>query len=225
MKYKWLYLTVELEMNQIIQQLSMAKFTIENKFGFEVIDYYNEMIEFSYFEQINISDTYELPDGNKVYNSYIKVTEFDFKIIKSIHSKYILQISKPPRSLKNFINNLECSLKKEIFISSMEININNLISYLSNSKEITSIKISRLSVYNVKLDGFNFIDIILKSNKSPLLLLEERFGKQMFIFKQIECSLFYNEQELCLKVTNNGASDMNLELQEVFINFLSSQVC
>lgn len=223
MKTKCINFAVELELDEISDYLSKSSFSTEKNFGFDVLSLDANRMEASYIEKIYILDRFTLPDGSEIESEQIKLINFDFVLLKSSSNKFLLKVSTPPRSLKSFFEKLELCLNAPIFISSVIVNINKLISYLKDSNTVNNLIISNLSVSNVKVDSDNVAEIQLKSQKNILESLKNKFPNQDFKFKGMKVSFFHGYENVTVKVSSMGSFDISGNAQELISNFLLQQ--
>lgn len=223
MKTKWINFVVELELEEISQHLSNHPFSHEIDYGFEVFFIDENRVEASYHEKVSFLEKFTLPDGSIFESEQIKIINFDFKVIKNIKNRFLLEVLSPPRSLKSFIDKFEKSVGVPVFVSLVEINIRKLISYLKENSSVNSLNITNLSVPNVKIDNYNFADIELKSQKNILQSLDATFPNQDFSFKAMKVSFFYNYEKVILKVSNRGSFDSSADTENLISKFLLVQ--
>jgi hypothetical protein len=220
MKTKWINFVVELDLGELSDCLSKSSFSSDNNFGFDVFSIDENRIEASYMEKVSILDLITLPDGSEIESQQVKLITFDFAILRCNQNKFLLEVSTPPRSLKSFIEKLELCLNSPIFVSSVIIDIAKLINHLKALNTVNNIKISDLSVSNVRIDNHNFADIQLKSQKNILQALEGKFPNQNFSFKGMKVSFFHNHENVTIKVSSLGSFDIVGNTQELISNFI-----
>jgi len=224
MKSRWINFSVELELPELIQSLGKRSFSEEQNFGFEVFSVESRFIEASYTEKITTVEKFVLPDGTEIENEQINIINFDFAVIQLQDNKYLIEVVAAPRSIKNFINNLERTLASPVFISALQLKVDKLLHYLNEYDAISNVNINNISVGNLKIDENNFADIQIKSRKDILKALNNKFPNQDYLFKKAKVSFFYNNQNVSLVVSNKGAFDIVGEAREPILQFLKNNL-
>lgn len=127
----------------------------QNNFSFNIITFNSQILEVKCFEKVFNKISFFSPDGEKKSIEYESYQNINFSIFK-INDNYYLALSNPPRSLRNFFNQLSKLVGLGYTIEPVSIDINAISEYFSNKYhcDIKFISIEKLSLNNKSFANF-----------------------------------------------------------------------
>ncbi|ENY2673112.1 TPA: hypothetical protein SMV41_000243 [Proteus mirabilis] len=183
----------------------LHKFFLDNPFnenkgwGFSIEKYSSEYLYVKYSEKVNIIEDVIDPYGCISYFEYNKYINFYFYLFKRNNLSYPLLIESSPRSIKNFILNLNQISNHRLKLENKTFDINSLIRIFK--EESFEMKIKSIKVKNLVISKYTSANIELTSSKDAHLDLNNYFNEPKYIIDKIK--LITNDTTY--EITTNGS--------------------
>ena len=222
MKSKWINLTCRITPQEIVN--SMLRYPISDsvEYGFDVLEQDDCKIEASYYEKQINKQSFRLPNGELIESESLSITIFDFVLYKLDSDIYLVCLKCPPRSLRSFIDKLEETLAKPIYISNLTINIPNFIDEILTSEVTTQVTINEISAIDLVFDDKSTGEVKIKSRSNALDVLKAKFNGGNLLLKSCKLSCYVNGKKVITKVTQSGSIECSNIFQDYLFSIISN---
>lgn len=220
MKTKWIKFLCNVNCNNFSESLLKFPITPNSNFGFDVFSFNEQMSHCSYFEKFTELLYYTLPSGESIKYEVVKIVNFEFKVFFNSNESLLLCVYEPPKSLKNFINNLTDSIGRQIFVSTIIVDLNHFFSCVKSVEDFSDFRVTEITVSNLVFDENTSAELTIRSNMNAFNLLEDRFRKSSYTSKAIKFSFYYIGQKCQIKISKHGSIDFSGDIDMFMPDFI-----
>lgn len=159
---RWFDINIPLSIADFSKILRENSFTKELRDGFILKKITPSEVAGKYIEVKNFTREIIDPFGEKQIITAKDYVTIDFKFIKN-SDKWLLEVYSKPRSLKSFSNKLSKLIGYGFFISSIEIDLLDLIPLLESTFKKISIK--KIEIHDININDIALGQLILTGNQ------------------------------------------------------------
>lgn len=180
------------------------KFKPTSKRGFEIIEYLDESLRAKFIERIDIRETITDPFGNESSLELTRYSVFEFNIYHLHKNDYILYVTNPPKSIKNFLKIMYDILGFGFFIKSLTFELKGFFKAIEELLKPTQTKVTRVSASGLVLSETSSAKLEIKSTKHAYYDLEKYYRSENFIIDNIRVSLRLDGVEGLIEASKSG---------------------
>lgn len=203
MKIKWFNLTVHKNYDDLYQAFKSNPFNNSQGWGFSIEKLSSDYIYVKYSEKVKVVEDVIDPYGKVSYLEYEKYIYFYFYLFKMTDFSYPLIIESAPRSIKNFIFNMEYICDSRVRLEIKNFDIKYLINKLSNKFE--SFDVKSIKVKNLVISKHTSGNIELVSSKDALVDLNNYFKEPKYNIDKIKILTRDSIYENIFEINSTGA--------------------
>ncbi|HHR6404341.1 TPA: hypothetical protein ACS8BP_001272 [Providencia alcalifaciens] len=219
MKLKWFNLTVHKNNDELYQLFKNNPFKDSHGWGFSVEKLTTDYIYVKYSEKIKVIEDVIDPYGKISYLEYDKYVYFNFYLLKMNGFSYPLIIESAPRSIKNFISNMEYIAGSRVRLEIKTFDIKVLIRNFSEKFEMLEIK--SIKVKNLVISKYTSGNIELVSSKDALADLNDYFNEPKYSIDKIKISIRDSLYENVFEINSAGSiTSTEDEIENIYPLFL-----
>ncbi|MDR2241291.1 MAG: hypothetical protein LBE28_00805 [Providencia alcalifaciens] len=203
MKIKWFNLTVHRSHDELYQAFKSNPFNDAHGWGFSVEKLTTDYIYVKYSEKIKVIEDVIDPYGKISYLEYDKYVYFNFYLFKMDGFSYPLIIESAPRSIKNFISNMESIIESRVRLEVRNFDIKHLIGNFSDKFGFFDIK--SIKVKNLVISKYTSGNIELVSSKDALADLNDYFNEPKYSIDKIKISISDSIFDNTFEINSTGS--------------------
>lgn len=152
-----------------------------NIFSFNVLTFNSQILEVNCFEKIFNKVSFLSPEGENKIIEYESYQNINFSIFKK-HDIYYLALSNPPRSLRNFFNQLSKLAGMGYTIEPISININAVSEYFFKKYNCN---IKFISIEKLSLNNKSFANLEIFSTENAIQDSKYFLSKEVFLINKV----------------------------------------
>lgn len=172
----------------------------QNNFSFNITTYNSQILEVQCFEKLLNKISFLSPDGDKKIIEYESYQTINFSIFKK-NDHFYLSLSNPPRTLRNFFNNLSRLGGSGYTIEPVSIDINAISDHFSKNYHCD---IKFISIEKLSLNNRSFANLEVFSTENAIKDSKNIIGDSNYSFNKVTINIKTLIKTIDLTINKKG---------------------
>jgi hypothetical protein len=224
-KSKWLYFDAGRSQRSLVSALRQSAFDSESGRGFEVIHRDGGQVRSKFIERIATREQITDPFGvtTELETVRYSTTVFQLHAIGNLPYGYVLEVSLPPRSLRQLIAALEDALEQ---VAVKEVDLSLLDVFSEMKKSSREARVTRIKASQLRLTADSEAKVEFLSLKDAYKDFVKAFGNPAAMIDKIRIDRPFNGTAAPIEIARNGLvghdDSSEDEVREFMLTYLST---
>lgn len=209
-KSRWLSIKTDYDISEIFSIISKNKYY--NNIGFINTIYSDTIIETTFVEKIKLTQYIVDPFGNESEQVIETYNHIELKFIEN----NLIEIISPPRSIKSLVTYIAEIFKHRLYISSLQINIEDVINRVKIKFNNVILKRAKASGVRVSENGVANIEV--KSKFDAIEEIKAVSKHSQYKLDKVAGSIFHQGDKFDFEINNIGLISYSEDYFDFILN-------
>jgi hypothetical protein len=177
-----------------------------------------------YTEKNTVNEVVISPSGEQESIKYYRYTSFFFELIKADPGRFLINVSEPPRSLKNFLNRITHAGSSQLYFGNITIDVNTFIKGFKEQYNVSRLLISKAIVDKVAISNASQARLEITSSQNAYQDFIEKFGGRDHILVKIIASFMLDGRLIKFEITRSGLLSVDESATDIDTTTLSKLI-